>query len=149
MFITAHIELLSPLLWSADQFVNPVTFTLFDGIQSITNLTATQATFEFNTDATGAIVGWAMGVSNFKTGNPSYGNISSTNPPILTTPGPSDGANFSIVGVGTNDTNNINNPGHWTVAVGVPEPPTILLLAIAPAFVVMRLSKMRKRGRQA
>jgi len=61
-FVTVMLTLAGPLGANMPLTqVTPAAFTLFDGVQTITNLTANGATsFFFATDASGSIIGWTV-----------------------------------------------------------------------------------------
>ncbi|HHO58812.1 MAG TPA: hypothetical protein ENJ64_01120 [Thiotrichales bacterium] len=64
MSVTGSFELAAPLaanLFFAD--LNPLSFSFSDGINTITDATATQSSFQFATDFTGEIAGWRISVS--------------------------------------------------------------------------------------
>lgn len=68
---TATIDLAGPLGVSFAGYVTPSSFSVFDGINTITDQTAIRSRFWFETDANGNISGWDVRVYLFATvGNP-------------------------------------------------------------------------------
>jgi hypothetical protein len=61
MFVTAMVTLAEPLAPNMPlTIVSPIAFTLTDGVQTITNLTAPFSFFQFATGPTGAITFWSI-----------------------------------------------------------------------------------------
>ena len=58
-FVSGMVTLAGPLAPNMPlTSVTPTAFTLFDGVQTITNLNALSSSFSFSTGPTGAITGW-------------------------------------------------------------------------------------------
>jgi hypothetical protein len=66
--VTAKVKLSSPLPANMSlQIVTPLAFSFSDGVQTFTNLTASSS-FEFQTDASGNIFAWNVGVVTAQAG---------------------------------------------------------------------------------
>jgi hypothetical protein len=132
MMVTVTLELpskLEPNLNGVD--VVPLSFDFNDGVQNISEANATEATFNFSTDATGAITEWFVrAVIDFPFLPPEPNDTSSS---INTTKGTFSGNDFggtvtcldfdcisSINDFGTV----VSNPGAWSV---VPIPAAVWL----------------------
>jgi hypothetical protein len=110
MFVTAMVTLAAPLAPNTETEVTPIAFTLFDGVQTITNNNTYE--FVFATGPSGAITGWLI-----SGGGPSgISTIKSTET--------ADGGNVSFDSFGFN----INTPGTWTTGVSVADTGSTLSL---------------------
>jgi hypothetical protein len=68
-FVSGTVELSAPLapnldVWNSG-FLTPLSFSFSDGVNTITNTSATQASFSFGTDALGNIVYWQARLAMF------------------------------------------------------------------------------------
>lgn len=123
MSITVTMELAQLLEPNFDSSVTPITFTISDGINAITESTTTESTqFAFTTDSSGTITSWDVGAT---TPFPSPVAIGDTRVFINTQPGLDTGQiQFcgSLVGpdfcsgIGTKDGGTVfPNSGTWSV----------------------------------
>ena len=78
MFVTAMVTLANPLPPNFSGLVTPTAFTFSDGVQTITNLTATTSFFAFETDAAGMIFRWDAEVFTGDIPPPFITNVIST-----------------------------------------------------------------------
>lgn len=133
-FLSVTITLSTPLLSNqSDEVVTPLAWSISDGVAADT-LTSTNHTylfegFEFTTDASGKIKGWAVGAND----GPNSGFSWTAN-------------NWRLFGGVTTldeyyeDTNvsiNQNQPGTWrSGSAAVPEPSTALLIGLATILVL-------------
>jgi len=102
--------------------VQPLSFSFTDGVQTITNLTATSSSFGIGTDSTAAINAWSIVVQILA--GPDDNAITTALIPfsIMTS---DSGSNSGVFG------DNHGDPGTWTETVNpsaVPEPSTLALL---------------------
>lgn len=151
--VTASITLADPLGDSLDQSaVTPISFTIGDGVSTITNATATSATILFSTDGDGDIDGWtiSVGLVSAKIGIGSFDNSPYSGEPTLPTydigcTNISDGyctaADQGYV---------LTDPGTWAATVdAVPEPASLALMAVSvlgSGFVSRRRNRSQPRA---
>jgi hypothetical protein len=151
MFITAVVDLANPLSTSCSCAVVPVAFTLNDGLFTLSNTNTGpngRVVFDFYTDGSGSITGWFIYADNGAGSAPLH-VMETSNPG---TPGtqaqdvawyyPNGGG-----GLGTPYAEALvnNNPGMWQISTtSVPEPSTLLLLAIA-AILLTALHSVNSR----
>ena len=102
MFVTAMVTLNSPLPPNFRGEVTPRAFTLFDGVQTITQINGFSNEFVFSTDASGFITNWHLDVGN------AFGGIDTVNNTV--TGSISDAGEIDFVGNGFN----MHRPGEWT-----------------------------------
>jgi len=142
-FLSVTITLSTPLLPSqSDEVVMPLSWSISDGVAADT-LTSTNHTylfegFEFRTDASGNITGWAVGAND----GPNSGFSWTAN-------------NWKLFGgvttldeyyEGTNVSINQNQPGAWSSATAaIPEPSTALLLGLPTVLLAVRCFKRIRR----
>jgi hypothetical protein len=138
-FLSVTITLSMPLLPSqSDEVVTPLSWSISDGVPADT-LTNTNHTylfegFEFKTDASGNITGWAVGAND----GPNSGFSWTAN-------------NWSLFGgvttldeyyEGTNVSINQNQPGTWSSGTAaIPEPSTALSIGLATILLAVLCSK--------
>jgi len=113
------------------QIVTPTAFSFSDGVQTISDATATMASFEFETDILGNIIGWAVNLTA------ASGGIETQNEG-----GTATDSVYAIGGQGQN----MDEAGTWTVVTTTPIPATLPLLA--SGLGAMGLLGWRKRARQ-
>ena len=139
MFVTAMVTLAGPL--GANMPLTDVTsqvtaFSVFDGVQTISNHNAIDFFFQFATDATSSITHWAVGVAL-----DDFPNINTFNDPNSVE---DDGVDENLDGGSNSD-----SPGVWSVNASVPDAGstlssmTLTLVAlglVAPALQVLKTS---------
>ena len=117
-FVTAMVTLANPLPANmAPTVVTPTAFSLSDGVQTITNLTALSSFFKFATGPTGQITEWGIEVKI------SDERISTNNQPNTETidTGSSSSGFGEIIG----------NPGVWTRAAAPDAGSSFALLSLS------------------
>ena len=116
-FVTAMVTLASPLGPNMPlTMVTPLAFSLFDGVQTITNLNATSSTFQFATGPTGMILNWDIRVF----GAPGFRIFTINTPDFI-----EDVASVATPGA---TPFNQNNPGTWTTVGAVSDTGSTLSL---------------------
>jgi hypothetical protein len=134
-FVTAMITLSVPLganLVNAN--VTPTAFTLSDGMQTITNLTAFDTFIQFSTDASGTITFWnVLASSGF------LNSIGTSNDPPLV-------MDAALNGSPTDFGNNLQSPGGWRVVGAVADTGSTLSLM---ALTLMALGVAARRFQRA
>jgi hypothetical protein len=134
MFVTAMVTLAGPLAPNMPLTpVFPTAFSLFDGVQTITNLNATSATFFFGTGPTGAITSWSVLVLV------GAGGINSQNftPTVF---------DAGIIDLLTNFGTNNDSPGVWSIQGQVPDTGSTLSLM---TLTLMALGLAARRFKRA
>jgi MYXO-CTERM domain-containing protein len=117
--------------------VTPISFTLTDGVQTLTNQTpSVKSSFSFDTDSTGSIDGWIIDVQT---------GVGAFSPPLINTEKTggftTDYGQTSASVFGEN----LNDGGTWTATpVPVPAPPLSNLAALG----VLGLAFFWRRRRQ-
>jgi hypothetical protein len=123
---------------------NPISFSISDGVQTWTNLTASFSIFEFATDGAGDVIAWdvAAGLDPEDSG-------------IKTQFQEGSGSDFAKEGPNTNslgDGFNNDLPGTWTsdvAASDAPEPGTLLLSVGALALLGAKVFGHRRHAGSA
>ncbi len=128
-------EPVAPNLEAVDITASVLSFSLFDGRQTITNLTATSSTFRFSTDALGQILFWRALAS---VGNPQTALIQTVNQTLDGRPVLLDQARIGAVLESFDQAQISGQPGSWTL---VPEASTALLLGAG----LLGLAAQRRR----
>ena len=124
-FVTAMVTLSSPLGPNMPlTMVTPLAFSLFDGLQTITNLNATSSTFQFATGPTGMILNWDIRVF----GAPGFRIFTSNVPGFIEDLGamPIPGATPF----------NQNSPGTWSTVGAVADTGSLITLTLMALGVV-------------
>jgi hypothetical protein len=134
MSVTATITLADPLGASFSGDVDPLSFTIMDGVQTITESTYNEEagadTFDFQTTPEGQISGWSISVRAGSINDSSVINITSSF---------GDGTNNARGGVGS-----VGVPGVWSTTISTPEPGTIYVLGSALlGLVILRRHQIR------
>jgi hypothetical protein len=131
MFVTVMVTLAGPLGANFSGTVSPTAFSLSDGVQTLTNLNATGFTFQFTTNASGAITDWSVDVTASTAQQ--HREIDTA----INTDGGIFGDTFS---------ENLNSPGVWTVSGQVPDTGSTLslmtLTLMALALVAWRFKRV-------
>ena len=113
MSVTATITLADPLGASFSGDVDPLSFTIMDGVQTITESTYNEEsgadTFDFQTTPEGQISGWSISVRAGSINDSSVINITSSF---------GDGTNNARGGVGS-----VGVPGVWSTTISTPDNP--------------------------
>lgn len=125
--VTATITLASALLPSQPETqVFPVSFSLNDGVQTITNLTSdVSSEFYFATDSSGSVNAWNI-ITEF-------GPIPS---PFISSENDSNGVQDEGAEVLPTSGTNMNDPGTWKVTNAAPAPPLSNLATMGVLGVV-------------
>jgi hypothetical protein len=133
-FVTAMVTLAAPLGANMPlTIVTPTAFTLNDGVQTISNLNATFASFVFATDASGAITEWSIGVG-------------ALNPEIVTTSTNNQIDTDQGFISATEEGHNFNDPGEWRVTSDVPDAGSTISLM---TLTLMALGLVARRFQRA
>jgi len=132
-FVSGMLTLAGPLAPNMSlTAVTPTAFSFSDGVQTITNLTATGTVIEFATGPTGAITGWDVGART------PTGEIDTF---VNTGLGTSDEG--QIIGAGAN---NSDTPGTWVTATGVPDTGSTLSLMTLTLMALGVAARQFKRA---
>jgi hypothetical protein len=121
-FVTAMVTLANPLPPNAPLTqVTPLAFSLFDGVQTITPMNASLATFDFATDGDGTITQWA--VTAFT------GPLSSPDSALATVNVPDQAVDVGVIQADPGTIGrNFDSPGSWVVGA-VPDAASTLSLS--------------------
>jgi hypothetical protein len=134
-FVTAMVTLASPLPPNFQGEVTPRAFTLFDGVQTITQINGIPIEFVFSTDASGFITNWHVDVLTIFG---SFGVIDTVN---------STAGSISDAGVfGLSNGFNMHRPGEWTVRPVVSDTGSTLSLL---TLTLMALGLVTRRFQRA
>ena len=127
-FVTAMVTLANPLPPNEPLTqVTPLAFSLFDGVQTITNLNATIFAFHFATDGDGTITHWALSAYTGPQNAPN-GTIYTFNAPFTPADRVTDFGSFPLdVEVG----GNFDSPGHWEIGAVPDAASTLSLLSLS------------------
>lgn len=153
--VTGFIELASPLAADLSPLtaLAPVSFSFFDGVNTITDANATFTSFEVETNNVGTIVNWLVRVSanaaavggGTRQSIATYNSVGSD--PLVQDFGLDGrcGPESSLGGCAlygdpsyTQIANNAGTPGAWTLRTPVPEPSSMLLIGVALAGFAAR-----------
>lgn len=146
--ITGWIELAAPLASNlVVGFVSPLSFSFGDGVNTITDTTATQSVFAFSTDAAGEVIGWDVGLNSSVFGPGEFvrsidtttglgvtsNDVFDTGQELLCGPGSISGIDCDVSGTppAYNQFANVeNSPGTWEYRVPVSSPLVLLGLGL-------------------
>ena len=141
-FVTAMVTLANPLPPNFHGDVTPTAFTLYDGVQTLTNTTPLIGSrFIFVTNASGEITLWEVTTRVNDATDAFIDTIHEANQPIT-----EDRAapNFHALGVASGF--NFNSPGVWTQANATPDAGSTLSLM---TLTLMALGLVARRFRRA
>jgi hypothetical protein len=150
MSVSGVLTLSSPLAPSTTTVVVPLSFSFFDGYQTIDNTLATNSSFTLRTDVAGNIDAWAISIinSNFTvTLNPggfSFSGSSIETSSILAAA--IDRGQIAYNGLDPNGSRGFiqNSPGIWLT--DVPEPSTFGLMAFGMAISAVLARRQKRRN---
>jgi hypothetical protein len=132
--VSGSFTVSTSLLAGTEYSFTPLSFSITDGVETITQANATTSAFTVVTDSSGAIIGWNM--EWLTTG---YSIFSGTNPPGCVGCSVIDSSGDNSVSQGAQVK---NDPGTWTsTTTGVPEPSSLSLLCLGILALVALSSK--------